>query len=241
MEEEKIQQKEEANPYLIPGAIILAGVLVAGAVVYTSSPKVSSPRGTAAVSESAGAVVTENLADDDPVLGNPEAPVTVVEFSDFQCPFCRRFYATTLPAIKEQYVKTGKVKFVYRDFPLTSIHDMAQKYAEGAECADEQGKFWVMHDKIFDEQEKQGSGTVFDYTAADVKRWAREIGLGGAQFDECLDSGKYSGEVEEDFADGQKAGVSGTPGTLVNGRLIQGAVPFAQFQAIIEEELRKAR
>lgn len=241
MEEEKLE-KESPNLYLIPGAIIVAGALIAGAVIYTSSPRsLVQPKDSASIGEAAGVIPVSDLGDDDPVLGSPEAPVTIVEFSDFQCPFCRRFYTQTLREIKDQYVKTGKAKFVYRDFPLTSIHDMAQKYAEGAECADEQGKFWLMHDKVFDEQEKLGGGTILEYDVASIKQWAREIGLNGAQFDGCLDAGKYAAEVEKDFADGQRAGVTGTPGTFVNGRLIQGAVPFAQFQAVIEEELKKVK
>lgn len=241
MEEETKDQATKNNSYLIPGAIVLAGVLIAGAVLYSSNKPAGNP-GQANLGDSVAEKTANvgDLADDDPVLGNPEAPVTIVEFSDFQCPFCRRFYLSTLPEIKEKYVKTGKVKFIYRDFPLTSIHDMAKTYAEAGECADDQGKFWAIHDKIFNEQDKQGVGTVTDYTAADVKRWARELGLDGAKFDQCLDSGKYAAEVEKDFSDGEKAGVQGTPATFVNGRLLAGAVPFAQFKVLIEEELARA-
>ena len=234
------------SPYLVPGAILVAGVLIAGALVYSNLPRFQGPAAVVPSQRSSGvnqptAVNTGELADDDPSLGSPDAPVTIVEFSDFQCPFCRRLYRDTLPQLKEKYVKTGEVKFVYRDFPLTAIHDLAQKYAEAGECADEQGKFWSMHDKIFDEQNKRGAGTIVDITAADLKQWARELGLEGVVFDSCLDSGKYTQEVQKDLADGQRAGVSGTPATFVNGRLIQGAVPYTQFEAIIEEELKKSQ
>lgn len=240
-EQQESQQNTQQSLYLIPGAIVIAGVLIAGAVLYSNFGDKTTGRAAVGDTVLPDEVVRGNLADDDPVLGNPDAPVTIVEFSDFQCPFCRRLYFQTLPQIKEQYIKTGKVKFVYRDFPLTGIHDLAQKYAEGAECADEQGKFWLMHDKIFDEQERLGQGTIFDYTAEDIKTWARELGLDGAKFDECLDSGKYADEVQRDLSDGQRAGVQGTPGTFVNGRLVSGAVPFGQFQTVIEEELKKAQ
>lgn len=240
MEEQNSQQSPAQNPYLIPGAVVMAGVLIAGAVLYSNLDGGRSA-GQAGVKDAlSDEAVPGDLSDDDPVLGNPDAAVTIVEFSDFQCPFCRRLYTQTLPQIKEQYIKTGKVKFVYRDFPLTGIHDLAQKYAEAGECADEQGKFWPMHDKIFDEQQKQGEGTIFDFAINDIKRWAREIGLNGAKFDFCLSSGKYEEEVQKDLADGQRAGVQGTPGTFVNGRLVPGAVPFAQFKQVIEEELAKA-
>ncbi len=241
MEEEKTTENNSA--YLIPGAILLAGVLIAGAVIYSNSTRTPGSKSTAAigqeVSKEEKKIAAEDLPDDDPFLGSPNAPVTLVEFSDFQCPFCRKFFREILPEIEEKYIKTGKVRFVYRDFPLSSIHDMAEKYAQAAQCANEQEKFWQMHDKIFVEQEKRGGGTVFDYAVTDVKTWAREIGLNGAQFDQCLDADKYAQEVAKDFSDGQAAGVQGTPATFVNGRLVPGALPFSQFAAVIEEELEK--
>lgn len=175
--------------------------------------------------------------DDDAFLGKKNAPVTMIEFSDFQCPFCRSLWRETLPQIKKEYIDTGKVKFVYRDFPL-SFHSGATPAAEGAECARDQGKFWEMHDAIFEEQQKQGSGTI-QFTADDVKKWAANIGLNTTKFNQCLDSGKYKQEVEKDIADGSAAGVSGTPATFINGRLISGAYPFAAFKVIIDEELKK--
>lgn len=233
---------EAENSYLVPGAIVVAGVLIASAIMYTNSdtavPK-KEFRGDA--SPVSGGSQPVDLADDDPFLGNPDAPITIVEFSDFQCPFCRRLFSQTLPQLEEKYIKSGTVKFVYRDFPLTSIHGLAQTYAEAGECADEQGKFWQMHDKIFEEQDKRGGGTITDFTVGDIKNWAREIGLDGATFDQCLDSGKHADEVAKDFSDGERAGVTGTPATFVNGRLIPGAVPFSEFQKVIEEELAKAR
>jgi len=176
-------------------------------------------------------------ADDDPFLGDKNAPVTIIEFSDFQCPFCRKLYKETLPQIKKEYIDTGKAKFVYRDFPL-AFHSAAMPAAQGAECADDQGKFWEMHDKIFEEQEKQGSGTV-QFTADDVKKWAGEIGLNTSEFSQCLNSEKYKSEVEKDIADGTAVGVRGTPATFINGRLVSGAQPFPAFKTIIDEELKK--
>lgn len=244
MEETK-PTENPPGPFLVPGAILLAGILIAGAVIYSNFSTAPGSKNTATIgqgvdSAAGGKPEAGDLPDDDPFLGSPDAPVVVVEFSDFQCPFCRKLFREVLPQIEEKYIQTGKVRFVYRDFPLTSIHEMAQKYAESAQCANEQGKFWQMHDKIFTEQEKHGGGTVFDYTVTDLKSWAREVGLNGIQFDQCLDSGKYSAEVEKDFADGQAAGVQGTPATFINGRLVAGAVPFAQFETVIEEELKKA-
>ena len=224
------------NPYVIPAAIIVAGALIAGAVLYVNQSGRTPPQAESAAAIQAvnpPAAAAQNLADDDPFLGNPDAPVTLVEFGDFQCPFCGRFFKTTEQEIIEKYVKTGKARLVYRDFPLTSIHEEAQKSAEASECADEQGKFWEYHDLLYN---RQNNLSVKNY-----KAWAGELGLTTAQFNACLDSGKYASEVQKDFQDGQSAGVRGTPGTFVNGRLVEGALPFTQFQTIIEEELRKAQ
>lgn len=232
------------NQLFLPASILIAGLMIGGAVLYTrsDSPKVAANNGAAIQpvaggTQQAGGVVNVS-ADDDAVLGNPDAPVTIIEFSDFQCPFCRKFWKETIPQIKKDYLLTGKAKLVYRDFPLTQIHPGATPAAEGAECAKEQGKFWEMHDAIFEEQEKQGSGTV-QFTADDVKKWAAKIGLNTSKFNQCLDSGKYKQEVEKDIADGSAAGVTGTPAVFVNGRLIVGAQPFAAFKAVIDEELKK--
>ena len=230
-------KKEETNKvpnhYLIPGAILIAGALIAGAVFYSnnSSLKTANPSGgkTAKV---------EISADDDAFLGPKDAKVTIIEFSDYQCPFCRSFWRQTLDQIKKEYIDSGKsVKFVYRDFPLSQIHPMAQKYAEAAECARDQGKFWQMHDKIFQEQDKLGQGTISSYTVNDIKNWAANLGLKGSEFNQCLDSGKYAEEVKKDFDDGAAAGVGGTPTFFINGKATVGAQPFESLKAIIDGEL----
>jgi len=168
-------------------------------------------------------------------LGNKNAKVTVIEFSDFQCPFCRSFWRDTLPQIKKEYIDTGKVLFAYRHFPLRSIHPGAAPAAEASECANEQGKFWEMHDKIFAEQDKQGQGTI-QFTNDDLKKWASEIGL---NINSCLDSGKYSKNVTEDEQAGNTATTTGTPTFVVNGQVTVGAQPFESFKAIIDQELSK--
>jgi len=132
-------------------------------------------------------------ADDDPSKGNKDADVYVIEFSDFQCPFCRRFYTQTLTQLEDEYIKTNKIYFVYRDFPLDSIHPGATPAAQAAECADDQNKFWEMHNKIFDEQQKLGQGTV-QFSDDDLKAWAKDIGLNTQTFNQCLDSGKHAQE-----------------------------------------------
>lgn len=229
--------KLDWNKFILPGSILIAAILISGALLYVNNGNQGAGLGQK-VGSSSGAKV-EVSADDDPFLGSAKAKVSVIEFSDFQCPFCRRFWKETLPQIKKEYIDTGKIKFVYRDFPL-SFHAGAQAAAEGAECAEEQGKFWEMHDKIFQGQDLKGQGTV-DFNISDVKKWAAATGVDTAKFNQCLDSGKYSSEVAKDQSDGLAAGVEGTPTIFVNGKPIVGAQPFSAFKVIIDQELQKAK
>lgn len=219
---------------ILPGAILIAAILISGTVLYSNGTLGGGNNGVAKIPDPNQKVNVS--AGDDLVLGKADAKVTIIEFSDFQCPFCRTFWTDTLPLIKKTYIDTGKVKLVYRDYPLTSLHPMSEPSAEAFECAQDQNKGWEMHDKMFGEQAKKGTGTIA-YTVADLKTWAKQIGLEAATFNQCLDSGKYKDEVAKDIADGTAAGVSGTPSFFVNGRLLVGAQPFAQFQALIEKEL----
>ena len=210
------------------GGNVVAGNTITGNAVAGNAPAV---RNAPAPSPSP-TVDMAKLLDDDAVRGDAKAPVTIIEFSDYQCPFCERFYSQTEKQIEEQYVKTGKVKFVYRDFPL-SFHQNAQKAAEAAECAGEQNKYWEMHDKLFDNSQGDGTGL----NTADLKKYAADLKLDTTKFNDCLDTGKMTSEVQKDFLDGQKAGVQGTPAFYVNGQLISGAQPFSAFQQVIDAEL----
>lgn len=165
-----------------------------------------------------------------PYFGKQDAPVEIIEFSDFQCPFCKRFFEETYPQIKEEYIKTGKVKMYYRDFPLPS-HQYAQKAAEAARCAGDQEKYWAMHDEMFTYQNA--------ISADELKFYAETIGLDMASFSTCLDTGKYAEEVQKDVADGQAMGVGGTPTFFINGIIISGAYPFEAFKQIIDEQLQE--
>ncbi|MBI4158558.1 MAG: DsbA family protein [Candidatus Yanofskybacteria bacterium] len=229
--------KFDLTKLILPGAIILAGVMIGAAIIYSNGGPPAGGVGAANIENNSGGQKVEVSVDDDAFLGDKDAPVVMIEFSDFQCPFCRSFWRDTLLLIKSEYIDTGKVKFVYRDFPL-SFHLGAMSAAQASECAEEQGKFWEMHDKIFIEQEKLGGGTV-QFDANDLKRWAGELGLNAGEFNSCLDSEKYAEEVNNDSQDGQASGVSGTPGFFINGRLVVGAQPFSVFKVIIDEELAK--
>ena len=171
-----------------------------------------------------------------PILGNEDAKVTLVLFSDFQCPFCEQFYTDLLPKLKTDYIDTGKAKLAFRHYPLNEIHPNAQKAHEASECANEQDKFWEYHNILFDNQEEWGQ---LEDTAAQTKfgEYASTLGLDGNSFTECLSSGKMKDKVNKDFEDGNTAGVQGTPATFVNGMLVSGAVPISEFKTEIEKAL----
>ena len=171
--------------------------------------------------------VLEVAIDGAPVRGAANAPVTIVEFSDFECPYCARVQPT-LAQIRDTYQE--KVKLVYKDFPL-SIHKNAQKAAEAARCGLEQDKekYWAYHDKLF--------ANANALTVDNLKKYAVEVQFDAEPFNTCLDSGKYAAAVSKDMADGIKVGVSGTPAFLINGRFLSGAQPFGAFQEVIEEAL----
>lgn len=170
----------------------------------------------------------EVAAGDDPATGPEGAPVTIVEFSDFQCPACGRAFPTVKQLLQRYQ---GKLRLVFRDFPLP-MHPQAPKAAEAAACANEQGKFWEMHDRLFTNQQA--------LQVADLKRHAAELGLDGARFDTCLDSGKRAGDWKADVETGRKLGVNSTPTFFINGRMLNGAAPLQAFAEIIDQELGRA-
>jgi protein-disulfide isomerase len=141
--------------------------------------------------------------DDDPVKGDRNARLVLVEFSDFQCPFCARYFRETFPEIEKDYIKTGKLKYVFRDLPIEAAHKDAFKAAEAADCAFDQGKFWEMHDRLFANQSALAPSNLLQH--------AQAIGLDMPKFQQCLDRGEYTTEVRKDIADGQKAGMTLTP------------------------------
>lgn len=179
-----------------------------------------------------GSAATVNL-EGAHTLGSDDAPVVIVEWSDFQCPFCSRFATDTEPQIVKDYVDTGKVKFVYKQFPLESIHPMAMPAALASECAAEQGKFWEYHDKAFANQASLSTDS--------LKQWAADLGLDTTQFNSCLDSQKYLDKVKADLQEGLAAGIRGTPGFLIgkDGKYtsISGAQPYTVFQQAIDAQL----
>ena len=200
---------------------LIMGATVAAAAIFLTG-------GTSVTAIAQAPERTEIATAGFPARGPATAPVTIVEFSDFECPFCGRLFPT-LKIVERIYL--DRVRIVYRQFPLRRIHPTAQKAAEASLCANEQGRFWEMHDSLFGDQEH--------LTIDALKARAATLKLDRTAFNTCLDSGKQAAAIDKDIAEGTKAGVTGTPAMFINGRMLVGAQPFAAIQAIIEEELNK--
>lgn len=226
----------------------LGGYVVGG---ETAEPKeiiirevVQNSQTSQTMQEQFGPQIIRNISiDDDPMKGDPNAPITIIEFSDFQCPFCAKFHQSTLVQIEQNYISTGKVNFVYRDFPIQSIHPNAVTAALASECADDQGKFWEIHDMIFENQ-RNWQGLQIAQSASLFKEYAIELGLNIDEFDSCMISGKHFEEIQNDLNDGRAYGVTGTPGFFVGNEKIGftkliGAQPFSSFQRVIDEQLSR--
>ena len=172
-----------------------------------------------------------------PSLGNLEAPVTIVEFTDYQCPYCQKFYSKAYKELKTQYVEAGKLRFVLRDLPLP-IHLHAKPAAISAHCAGEQNKFWEMHDALF-----EGEGKL---NPDDISLYAKSIGLDNISFQDCLTSGKFNKDIAQDVQDAKKASIKGTPSfvvglttdNFVNGIIIRGTRPLIAFKQEIDRLLQ---
>jgi len=253
---EKISVKKSTFNGLLIGIIILVGITAFFAGSYTSnlnSNQISVEDLDEAIAKLELKLLQNQLptkqaaepvkisVDDDPIMGDSDAPITIVEFSDFQCPFCARFHTQTLPSILEEYIEQGKVKLVFRDFPIQSIHPNALPASVAAECANDQNKFREMHDALF---EKQSEWNKLETTEALslFSKYASEMQLDQESFDSCLTSGKHIPEIQNDLNDGRDYGVTGTPGFFVGNDQIgfvelKGAQPFESFKKVIDAQL----
>lgn len=214
------QKRSGLSTYaLIAGVVIVALVAVTAIVVLDQSAGSSQAQAdTAALEKSYGA---------------EDAPVVVVEYADFQCPYCQQFATGAGQQLKEDYADQGQVRFVFRHFAF--IGDESIWAAEASECANEQARFWDYHDKLFEEQAGENQGA---FSRDNLKRFAAELGLDSAQFSECLDSGKYESQVRDEFGEAQQRRINSTPSILVNGQLIQNGSNYQVLQAAVEAALR---
>ena len=253
---EKISVKKSTFNGLLVGIIILVGITAFFAGSYTSNLN-SNQISTSDLDEAMAKLDLKLLQnqlptkqaaepvkismDDDPIIGNPDAPITIVEFSDFQCPFCARFHTQTLPLLLEEYIEQDKVKIVFRDFPIQSIHPNALPASIAAECANDQNKFREMHDVLFEKQNSWNRVETNDALSL-FSQYASDMELDQEIFDSCLTSGKHIPEIQNDLNDGRDYGVSGTPGFFVGNDQIgfvelKGAQPFESFKKVIDAQL----
>ncbi|OHA46757.1 MAG: hypothetical protein A3A80_02785 [Candidatus Terrybacteria bacterium RIFCSPLOWO2_01_FULL_44_24] len=233
-----------------PGAIILGACIIAGTILYTGSganlrylARLSNAPAIQDVGNQPSQAVKDNGAADSgqkanvtlgdlPYLGDANASVEVVEWGDFQCPFCKRFFDDVESKLITDYVNTGKIKFAFRDFAF--LGQESSDAANAARCANAQGKFWNYHDYLYTNQGGENQG---EFSKANLKQFAQTIGLNSAQFNACVDADTYQAQVEADKSAGDEAGVAGTPATFVNGKLISGAQPYSVFQQAINDAL----
>lgn len=234
--EEKTQKQ---NPYLIPGAIVLAGIIIAGAVFFNQNKGIfdeTSNRSEAG----AGTSVNEEPALSDikvdfegwPSIGKEDAPIVMVEYSDFACLFCKRFFDETEPLIKRDYIDTGKVRFVYKDFIVVG----GDRAAEAAHCAQEQGKFWEYQALLFSRQAQDKANWADGKVHAG---YAKELGLDEAALVQCFESRRYQEKVISSTQEAAQNGGQGTPYFLINGVPLFGAQPYSSFQQVIDSLLAK--
>lgn len=212
------RKRKQLSPYLylfIPVAFVLG--LGAGYLLW--SPKT-------AAADTSGDQRVNVSTDGDPSIGPSDAPITIVEFSDYQCPYCQSWYQQTYDQLMANY--PDKILFVYRDLPLPG-HPESLPAAEAANCAGEQGAYWKFHDDLFSGQYSLGR--------AAYEQYASDLGLDTATFSACLDDHRYQDEVKADYSDAVRIGLSGTPSFVINGRILVGAQPFEQFKAIIDADL----
>jgi protein-disulfide isomerase len=218
-------------------ALLAIGVLITALMLAFFFPAIGRTRSIP--SPVPGAISAATEASPDPqalgsTLGDPNAPVKIVEYADFQCPYCRYYWQETEPLVIETYVKTGKVYYEYRSVGAF-LGQESQAAAEAAYCAGDQGRFWQYHDMLFSHWTGENAG---DFTGEKLQQYAASIGLDQVAFEKCLTSGKQADRVLQDLANAKRAGIKATPSFLINGTLLEGAQPFDAFQQAIDEALQ---
>lgn len=241
MDEQKQKIASFLEKYSIASSIVLAAVIISGTIFFTRVPIGASNPGTDKIGDVVGKDQAPNgeilkINSNEHILGQSSAKVSLVIYTDFQCPFCRTYWKDSYQKIVQNYINSGKIKLVIRHFPL-DFHPAARPSAEAIECAGDQGKFWQLQDKIFQEQEKRGQGTI-QFTKDDIIKWAGAVGINMGTLTRCVNSGKYAQKITDDLTSGKVAGVTGTPTTFINDQKIVGAQPFENFKTAIDQLLK---
>lgn len=244
------QAEQLKKDRFLPISILVAAIVIGGSVVFATLYKGApasagtagvAPSPTGAPQPSVSATQVMQLTSHDSILGNANAPVTLIEYGDYQCPFCGQFFSQTQPQIVADYVNTGKVRMVFRNFAFLGPESTAA--AQAAECAEEQNKLWAYHDalyagKVADDQ-KGGSEDNGFFNRALFLKLASQVGLNVPQFTSCFDSNKYASQVAQERSDAAAAGVNSTPTVFINGQEVLGAQPYSAFKSVIDAALGK--
>lgn len=218
------EQNTSRHNLTIPASIIIAGVLIAGSIVYVvGKDQTSPPVPTKGVDNAANAAALLTVSADDAVLGDVAASVTIIEYGDYQCPFCGKFFEDVEPGLRDKYIKTGKAKLIFRNFQFLGPESFAAGAA--AECARDQNQFWTYHDALYRAEIADGEEHNGNLNRAFFLRLAREAKLDEAVFAQCIDSGTHQAFVKKESEDGRLIGVNATPTTFVNGVMIRGFAP----------------
>lgn len=230
---------EQKRDYLLPASILIAAVMISGSITYLVGSKNRLPSQAANVGDGlnqpSAPVAKIEVASKDVILGDPKAPVTLIEFGDYQCPFCARFFVDTEPKLRDQYIKTGKVKMVFRNFQFLGPESYAA--AEAAECAKDQKQFWAFHDAIYDAEYKDGREHNGNLNRDLFMKIASDLKLDTKMFASCFDGKKYEAQIKSDTEAARQFDVNSTPTTFVNGKKVEGAQPFEVFKSLIDAEL----
>jgi protein-disulfide isomerase len=206
----------------------LAGLAIVGVMAFTLWPK--NPAAAPSAPISSTSLLGEISLDKS--TGEEKAPVIVVEYGDFQCPACQYFFQTSVKQLKDEYVQSGKVRFVFRQYAF--LGDESQWAAEASECANEQGRFWDYYDKLYQEQNGENVGI---FSKDNLKKFAVDLKLDTAGFNQCLDAGRYTEKVKQETQEGQQAGVRGTPSVFVNGQYVEEGINYPTLKAAVEAAL----
>lgn len=230
--------------YLLPASILIAAIMISGSIMYlVGNGNKNFQRLDLGQADVPGATVptvatgdVPQVSDRDVILGNSKAPVTLIEYGDYQCPFCGRFFTQVEPPLRDNYIKNGKVRMVFRNFQFLGPESTAA--AGAAECAKDQRQYWAYHDALFTAEIADGRENNGNLTRDLFLKLAGDLKLDVSAFTNCIDSNKYASQVSKDTADAQAHGVNSTPTTFVNDQKLQGALPFAQFASVIDGFLK---
>ena len=238
-------KNQKGKDYLLPVSVLIAGVMISGSIIYlVLSSKGVPAAGTnnnnlAAIGAGGNATSTgdvSKLESRDVILGSPNAPVTFIGYGDYQCTFCGKFFSEAEPLLVANYVKTNKMRMIFRNFQFLGLESVAA--AVSAECAKDQSKFWAYHDALYSAEVADGRENNGNLTRDLFIKLAGNVGMDTKAFADCVDSGKYVNQVNNDTVDAGALGVNSTPTAYVNGRQFLGALPYQQYAAVIDGLLK---